>query len=329
MSNTNQKPLLWGIIGCGSVTEIKSGPAYQQTDGFELYAVMRRDADKAKDYAERHGVAQYTTDADELINDPKIDAIYIATPPDSHLEYALKVAKEGKPCVIEKPLAPSYADCLTITQTFKEKGAPLFVAYYRRSLPRFNQVKEWLDHGKIGTIRHISWQFSKPANDLDIRGTHNWRTDAKIAIGGYFDDLASHGLDLFCMLLGNVKEAQGISINQQGLYTAKDAIVANWLYESGVTGSGHWNFGTHNREDIVSIYGNKGKITFSVFGEVPLVLETNEHKEELFIENPTHIQLYHVQNLKKELLDNTFKHPSTGETATHTAWIMDKILGKL
>ena len=135
------KTLKWGIIGCGDVTEIKSGPAYQLTEGFELLSVMRRNEDKLMDYVKRHGIKKYYTDGDELINDPEIDAVYIATPPDSHAQYALKVAKAGKPCCIEKPMAPNYRECLDINKAFEKSGLPLFVAYYRRSLPRFNQIK--------------------------------------------------------------------------------------------------------------------------------------------------------------------------------------------
>lgn len=130
------KTVKWGIIGCGNVTEVKSGPAYQITDGFELVAVMRRNFDLAKDYAKRHNVPRYYNDADALINDPEVDAVYIATPPDTHHYYAMKVAQANKICCIEKPMAPSYVECLEITNTFKTKGLPLFVAYYRRSLPR-------------------------------------------------------------------------------------------------------------------------------------------------------------------------------------------------
>lgn len=158
----------WGIIGCGNVTELKSGPAYQNKEGFELSAVMRRTATKAEDYAKRHNVPKYYTDADALIDDPKIDAIYIATPPDSHAYYALKVAKAGKICCIEKPMAPSHDACITINNAFLAKNIPLFVAYYRRSLPRFTQVKSWIDANKIGTIRHINWHLSKPTNPIDI-----------------------------------------------------------------------------------------------------------------------------------------------------------------
>lgn len=315
----------WGIIGCGSVTELKSGPAYQKVTGFELHAVMRRDIDKAKDYANRQNVPKFYGNADELINDPEIDAIYIATPPDSHAHYAIKVAAAGKPCCIEKPMAPTYKECLLINNAFEVNKIPLFVAYYRRSLPRFNQIKSWIDDNKIGKIRHINWHLSKPANAIDLAKTYNWRTDIKIAYGGYFDDLASHGIDLFEYLLGDINEANGIAINQQGLYTAMDAISGNWIHESGITGSGSWNFGTEKREDHVQIYGEKGKITFSVFGEGSIKLENGTYKESLFIENPENIQLYHVQNIKNHLAENKI-HPSTGKTAAHTTWVLENIL---
>lgn len=319
------KQYKWGIIGCGSVTELKSGPAYQKVDGFNLYAVMRRDIEKAKDYATRHHVPKFYGNADELINDPDIDAIYIATPPDSHAYYALKVAEAGKICCIEKPMAPTYKECLLINNVFKEKKIPLFVAYYRRSLPRFKQIKSWLEDNKIGKVRHINWHLSKPANDIDLSKIYNWRTDIKIASGGYFDDLASHGIDLFIHLLGNIETANGIAVNQQELYSAMDAIVGNWVHESGVTGSGSWNFGTEKREDYVQIYGEEGKISFSVFGEVPIVLERGTHIESLSIKNPENIQFFHVQNMKNHLSEN-IQHPSTGKTALHTTWVLENIL---
>lgn len=327
MSN-DIKVIRWGIIGCGDVTERKSGPAYQKVEGFALKAVMRRDASKAADYAQRHNVEKYCTDAELLIYDPEIDAIYIATPPDSHKHYALKVAAAGKPCCIEKPMAPTWQECLDICKAFEDKGVALFVAYYRRSLPRFLKVKEWIDNGAIGVVRHISWNLMRTPSPRDLSGEYNWRTDAAIATGGYFDDLASHGLDLFTYLLGNITDVNGLNINQQGLYTAKDALVANWLHSSNVTGSGNWNFGAYEREDKVTIYGSKGTITFAVFDEVPLLLSTASGNEEVVITHPENIQLYHVQNMRDHL-NGSKLHPSTGASAAHTSWVMDKISGNL
>ncbi|MEF3078436.1 Gfo/Idh/MocA family protein [Winogradskyella poriferorum] len=322
------KTVKWGIIGCGNVTEVKSGPAYKMAEGFELVAVMRRNFELAKDYAERHNVPRYYNDADELINDSEIDAIYIATPPDTHLHYAMKVAQANKICCIEKPMAPSYAECLEIQTIFEKRELPLFVAYYRRSLPRFKKVKELLEEKVIGSVRHISWSLSRTPSELDISKTYNWRTDANIAPAGYFDDLASHGLDLFVDLLGDVKEAKGISSNQQQLYSAKDIISASWEHDKGIIGTGMWSFGTYKREDKVRIVGSDGELSFSVFGEEPIEIITNDKIEQVYIENPKHIQQYHVENMVKHL-QLGIEHPSTGKTATHTAWIMDSILNQL
>ena len=319
----------WGVLGCGDVTEVKSGPAYKKTDGFQIEAVMRRDLEKAKDYAKRHGIKKYYNNADDLINDPNIDAIYIATPPDTHMYYGLKVAEAGKPCCIEKPLAPTHKESLAIYEAFHKKDVPLFSAYYRRSLPRFTQVKNWLDAGHIGEVRHINWVLNKPPNVIDLSGAYNWRTDPKVAPGGYFDDLASHGLDLFTFLLGDVQEAYGMSLNQQGLYNTKDAVTGCWTHKNGATGTGNWNFGVHTYEEKVKIYGSKGCIEFSVFDEKPIVLNSSEKQQDLFIEHPENIQLHHVENMRDQLLGKNHKHPSNGLTATHTSWFMEKILGNM
>ena len=315
----------WGVIGCGSVAEVKSVPAYQKTEGFEVYAVMRRDSIKAKDYAKRHNVPKWTTDAEEVINDPEIDAIYIATPPDSHKFYGLMVANAGKPCCIEKPMSSNYQDSLAIFGAFHRKNIPLFIAYYRRSLPRFLQIKKWLENNEIGKVRHIRWLKTKPLSPLDLSKDYNWRTDAKVAPGGYFDDLASHGLDLFVFLLGEIEEAHGFARNQGNLYTAYDTVTGSWVHKNGIKGEGTWNFLTHTREDTVEILGSEGEITFAVLDEVPIILENTLGKKVLEIPHPEHVQQFHVENIKSHLLGKS-THPSTGKSGLHTSWVMDAIL---
>lgn len=323
-----EKPIRWGIIGCGNVTEVKSGPPYQFTQDFELAMVMRRDGEKAMDYAKRHKVEKWTMDAMEIIENPEIDAVYIATPPDSHKYYALQVAQAGKPCCIEKPMSPNYADSLEIYRAFKEKEIPLFIAYYRRSLPRFNKIKAWLDAALIGEVRHIHWIKTRTASPVDLSKAYNWRTDVKIAPGGYFDDLASHGLNLFTYLLGDIIEATGIASNQQGLYSAFDTISGSWLHKNGVTGSGSWNFGSFKPMDKVEVLGSKGEIHFSVLNEEPISLITDSGEQSLFIEHPKHLHQYHVEHMRRHLLGES-THPSMGDSGLHTSWVMDKILGTL
>jgi len=321
------KTINWGVIGIGKVCELKSVPAYQKTEGFCVKAVMGRNISKAEDFAKRHKIDLFFDDAEVLINHPEIDAVYIATPPDSHLYYAKMVAEVGKICCVEKPMAVNYEEAQQMNQLFKAKNIPLFVSYYRRSLPRFEQVKSWLDNGAIGSIRQINWTLTKTPNPLtDIKGAMNWRTDATIAPGGYFDDLASHGLNLFQFLLGDIVGAKGFAINQQGNYTAKDAVSATWKHENGALGVGIWNFGSWKREDKVEITGENGTISFAVFEEVPLKLVTREGVKEIFVDNPENIQLFHTKNMQKQLSGNDFIHPSSGETALKTAWFMESIL---
>lgn len=319
------KFIRFGMIGCGAVTEVKSGPAYQNTQGIELAGVTRRDLAKADDYAQRHGVKKVFESAEALIQCPDIDAVYIATPPDSHLELALMVAKAGKPCCIEKPLAPTFDQSERIVNAFAKANTPLFVAYYRRSLPRFNKVKQLIEQGEIGQVRHVSWHLTKAPSELDLSGQYNWRTDSHIARGGYFDDLASHGLDLIAYLLGDYKHVQGVATNQQGLYTAFDAITASWLHKNGITGSASWNFASSGRHDHIIIYGSKGELSFSVFEEQAIILINEQGEQQFKIDNPIHIQQFHVENMAHSLL-NKEAHPSTGYSALHTNWVMEQIL---
>lgn len=320
----------WGIIGCGAVTEVKSGPAYQQTAGFAVDIVMRRDAVKAADYAARHQIARWTTDAQVLIEDPAIDAIYIATPPDSHLAYALKVAAAGKICCVEKPMALNTLQCQQMIDAFQAANLPLFVAYYRRSLPRFRQIHQWLQQGRIGPVRHVQWNFSRTLNPADAVGQPNWRTDPALAGGGYFIDLASHGLDLLMYLLGDISAVQGTAVNQQGLYPAEDAVTAHWLFAaqadgSQATGAGYWNFAAFERRDQVEIIGKLGKICFSVFDEQPLRLITASGEQQLSIANPQHIQQYHAANIAAHLAGD-IEHPSLGIRAIRATTVMEQIL---
>jgi predicted dehydrogenase len=224
-------------------------------------------------------------------------------------------------------MAPSYTESLEIQRAFEEKDLPLFVAYYRRSLPRFLKIKEWLDADQIGEVRHIRWFLAKQPSETDLGDEYNWRTDAKVAPGGYFDDLASHGLDLFAYYLGDFEQVYGIAKNQMGLYSATDAVTAAWSHINGITGEAGWNFGCDERKDLVEIFGSKGKISFSLFEENEIILKNAEGEQKLFIEHPKHVQQFHVENLKGDLMGDT-THPSTGKTALHTSWAMDRILGK-
>ena len=182
----------WGIIGCGDVTEVKSGPGFQKADGSGLVAVMRRDLAKAQDYARRHGVPRAYDRADALIDDPEVDAVYIATPPSSHCELTLAVAAAGKPCLVEKPMATNHRECLRMIEACAARGVPLWVAYYRRALPRFVLVRDLLaagaiGHGHLGTRRGHEAAGRRRARQLAVRSGDRGRRPAlrpRVALRG-------------------------------------------------------------------------------------------------------------------------------------------------
>ncbi|OQX97405.1 MAG: hypothetical protein B6I20_12665 [Bacteroidetes bacterium 4572_117] len=189
----------WGIIGAGNVCEIKSGPAFSMVENSSLIAVMRRDKIKVKDFAKRHSVGKWYTNADDLINDPQINAIYVATPPYKHKKYTIKALLAGKAVYVEKPMALNYNEALEMIRTSKQTGIPLFVAYYRRWFPYFIKIKQLLNNQSIGDVLAVNLTTILPARDADFNhDSPPWHLVPKISGGGYFFDLACHQLVELC-----------------------------------------------------------------------------------------------------------------------------------
>jgi predicted dehydrogenase len=322
------KTVRWGIIGCGDVTEVKSGPALQKADNSELVAVMRRDGEKAKDYAERHGVPRWYDDADALINNPQVNAVYIATPPDLHMHYTMAVAKAGKPVYVEKPMARNHQECQTMVKVCKDAGVPLFVAYYRRGLPRFLKIKELIHSGAIGEVQLASITLRQPPETAIEPDNIPWRYIPEIAGGGLYLDLASHMLDIFDFLLGPIHSVEGSASNRAGLYPAEDIVTGSFTFESGAHGVGSWCFTSFDEYDLNEIIGTKGKISYSCFGNDPILLITDQGIEKFDIVNPLHIQQPLIQTVVNDLI-GIGKCASNGNTAARTSWVMDQMLKHL
>lgn len=326
------KEIGWGFIGCGEVTEKKSGPAFNEVPGSHVVAVMSRNAEKAESYAKRHNIKKWYTDPLELINDPEINAIYIATPPSSHATFAIMAMKAGKPVYIEKPLAASYEDCARINRISELTGVPCFVAYYRRYLPYFHKVKQIIQSGAIGTPANVQIRFSVPPRDLDYKsnGSLPWRLQPDIAGGGYFYDLAPHQLDLIQDIFGVITRAHGYCSNMAKLYKAEDTISACFHFENGLPGSGSWCFVGHQsaKEDRIEVIGEKGMLSFSVYNYSPIQLVTSEGRSSIVVPNPPYVQLPIIRSVI-EHLQGIGICECTSVSATPVNWVMDRILGKL
>ena len=327
------KTVRWGFIGCGEVTEKKSGPAFGMIAGSEVVAVMSRDIHKAESYAKRNGIKKYYSDAQLLVDDPEVNAVYIATPPSSHATFAVMAMKAGKPAYIEKPLAASYIDCLRVNRISELTGVPCFVAFYRRYLPYFEKVKEIVSSGQIGKILTVQIRFAVPPRELDynVNKEMPWRLQPEVAGGGgYFYDLAAHQLDFLQYLFGPIIEAEGYGQNMAGLYEVEDTFNACFRFANGLSGSASWCFVAHEsaRRDRISVVGTKGKLVFSVYDYEPIVLDTERGKENIIIENSPFVQKMLIEKVV-EHLQGKGVCSCDSLSATTTNWVMDRILGKL
>ena len=324
------KEIRWGFIGCGEVTEKKSGPAFSLVPGSSVVAVMSRNADKARSYASRHNIPHWYTDAQQLVDDPDVNAVYIATPPSSHATYAIMAMRSGKPVYVEKPLAASYPDCQRINRISEQTGVPCFVAYYRRYLPYFQKVRDLINEGAVGHVLNVQIRFAVPPRDLDYnRDNLPWRVQRDIAGGGYFYDLAPHQIDLLQEMFGPILRAHGHCANRGGLYQTEDTVSATFQFDDGLPGSGSWCFVAHQsaRTDRIGIVGDRGSLHFSVFTYEPIVLQNEQGRQEFTIPNPPHVQMPLIQNIV-EHLQGRGKCLCDSVSATTVNWVMDRILSK-
>ena len=315
----------WGIIGCGDVAEVKSGPAFQKAPNSELVAVMRRDGKKAEDFAHRHNVSQWFDSVDGLLENREINAVYIATPPSTHLEYALRALNAGKHVYLEKPMTMDAREGLHLLEAVKSCNVKLTVAHYRRRLPAFLKVKELLDTRSIGEVRLIDLQILQSQKsgiiaEIDI----NWRVDPKISGGGYFHDLAPHQIDLMCHFFGPYSLAEGISCNQNKAYRADDMVNGLISFKSGVQFRGCWcfNVSEQDKRDQCVIYGSRGSISFSFYGE-KVILKAADGEEIFGFKNPVNIQLPMIRSTVDYFLDKA-PNPCPVEDGLVVMELMDR-----
>eukprot|EP00928_Gymnodinium_smaydae_P058252 TRINITY_DN41464_c0_g1_i1.p1 TRINITY_DN41464_c0_g1~~TRINITY_DN41464_c0_g1_i1.p1 ORF type:complete len:372 (+),score=39.28 TRINITY_DN41464_c0_g1_i1:29-1117(+) len=319
----------WGIIGCGDVTERKSGPAFQRASHSDLVAVMRRDAAKARDYAERHKVKRWYTTVEELLADEEVDAVYVATPPGSHLDVALKVVAAKKPCYIEKPMARNFDESLQMVSTFQFANVPLFVAYYRRAYPRYVRLKQFLASGGLGELSAVHYTLRKKA----IPNPQGWRFDVAQSGGGLFVDVGSHALDLLDFLFGPLREVRGAASRSATapVNAPEDVVTASFLAGEAILGSASWNYRASNNLELMEVVGSRGqaKLPEPMNGaEVMIEYNDGTPAEHWQIEPPSpSVQEPLIQTVVDAIRSNDVNAcPSTAESALRTGNYMDLIL---
>ena len=318
----------WGIIGCGDVCEIKSGPAFNKVPLSKLVAVMRRNRDKAKDFAMRHGVPNFYTDANELIDNKEVNAIYIATPPSSHELYLEMALKAGKPVYVEKPVSINAASVARMIAMEEKYNGKVCVAHYRRSLPLFNKIKQLVQEDAIGKAKLILLRTLQPSSSkVILKTTDNWRINPEISGGGLFHDLSPHQLDILYWIFGAPQLVQVMAANQGKQYNAADLVIVQMAFVNDIYFDGVWDFNVAElaTEDSCKIIGDKGHISFSFFRNSVIELVTDEGNQVLEMDYPVTIQQPHIDQVVKYFRGENV-NPCTLQEALVTMQVMDKAL---
>ena len=252
---------------------------------------MRRNREKAEDYARRHGVGQWYSDAAELMDNKGINAIYIATPPSSHMEYAIEALNKGFNVYLEKPVTLNGHQAREVAKAVKLHPAQkLTVAHYSRELPLFLKVKEFIENNLVGDVRTVQIRTWQNKSYADV-SENSWYIIPEISGGGHFNSVAPHQLDLMLYYFGEPVHYHGFSLNQNGLSNADDHVCGQILFKNNVVVNGSWCFNVAENQisDTCEIVGTKGKITFPFSGNY-IKWKTDEEEQSLIINPPQYAQ---------------------------------------
>lgn len=326
MRNKDSKTVCWGMIGCGDVTEKKSGPALYKCENSKLKIVYSRTYSKALDYAKRHNIEKTCRSIEEMLEDDEIQAVYIATPPSSHKDYAIKCIEHGKIPLIEKPMAQSYAECLEIYEASKMKNIPVYVNFYRRGMEKHRKIKEIIDNNELGKVLCVQIkQFKKAAEEELDREKLPWRLIPSLSGGGKFIDMAPHVLDIVNYLFGDIVEVHGVAENYGHLYDVEDTVTAIIKTNKNILINGIWCYVSDYEEEEICIIGDKGTLRTGVLSYSPIIVKNHHGEEKYSYNEPEHVAMPYIQSIINEIIGLESSQANL-DSAINTVRVIDEIL---
>lgn len=185
----------WGVVGLGNVTVNRFVPALMRSTRSTLVACVTRDPESQRGFVEKFAVPRAHADFARFVQDPEIDAVYIATPNSLHFAQTRAAIAAGKHVLCEKPLALDFAHGEELVLLARGAGRVLKVAYQFRFERVFERVREHIAAGTLGELRTVTLSGCSP-----VARTAAWRQDPEE--GGILSDLAVHFLDLVPWLTG-------------------------------------------------------------------------------------------------------------------------------
>jgi len=245
----------WGIIGLGRIADTEIAPAITASPQGELRAVVSRDQGRADAFAARHGGARALTSFDEMLADPGVDAVYIATPNALHADQVVTAARAGKHVMCDKPLALSAEDASRAVAACAEAAVKLGITFQTRFHDNYGRFRELVQDGSLGEIRVVQVEMS-PGRTL-LKG---WRTDPALAGLGAINNLGVHAFDLIRWLLGaEAIEVTALAGHEGGLAPETLALVL-LRYATGALAYVNVNQSVAFPQADITVYGTKGRV---------------------------------------------------------------------
>lgn len=253
-------PVNFGLIGPGGIANRSLAPAINSVDGIQLWSVTSRSLDRAEKFARDHGAVSENPgfdDYDEMLADPRLDAVVISTPDRLHFEHGVKAARAGKHVMMEKPMVASPSEARELVSTCNSNGVKLGVAYHLRWHRGHRKLIKRIHDGAIGEIHHVRVQWSFQAED-----DSNWRAHEKVGRWWGLGGVGTHGLDLirWAMLpgCGEVTDVDSTITHSYWGSPHDETAMINMKFESGATAELTTSV-LFESEPEFKIYGQEGK----------------------------------------------------------------------
>lgn len=316
----------WAIIGAGDIVRKRVAPAMLHSDLCDLVAVSRGRADLAAQFAAELGIERAYADADSLLADSDVEAVYIASPVFLHAEHAVAAARAGKHVLVEKPMAMDAAECERMIDAAESAGVKLGVAYYRRFYPVVSRIREAIDSGEIGkpVIAQIN-VFER----FDPEPSHprHWFVEKAKSGGGPMMDFGCHRLEVLTNLFGRVEQMESMTASVVYDREVEDTAAVLMRFASGACGSLTVTHAADESKDTLDIYASEGSIHVASLnsGEIRIVTPSGERAESHPPSENFHVPL--IEDFAAAIIEN--REPAvTGSTGREIALLEDRIYGR-
>ena len=269
----------WGLIGCGDIARRRVAPALRDLDNCELIVVSRADAERAEVFAREFGAKRWHADWRDLIEDPEIEAVYVATPVHLHAAQAIAAAEAGKHVLCEKPMALSVGECARMNAAAEASGVRLGVAYYRRFYPAVERVAELLRSGEIGApvlAQMNAFERFEPAPDHPRR----WLLERRLSGGGPMFDFGCHRVEVLLNLFGRAAAVKGLTSNAAFAREVEDTACALIEFEGGAQAVLSVTHAAREPQDTLEVFGTRGSVRADVLNDGRLRIKTDAGERE-------------------------------------------------